>query len=560
MSVTQQTLKVISNVARDILQSAALFKTLPTVVWEYVVNSLQYVDQNITPKVVVKINPARGTATIADNASGMDEVGLQNFFTMHGQNQDRLRGRAGRGMFGTGKAAAFGIAERLSVQTVRDGLRNTVTLSRSDIVREEAKGNVTEVLPEHIERNVPTTEPNGTLITIEGITVKCDVATVIAFIEPHLGGGFKGAEVIVNGQEVEYEEPSFTQEFTFFPTSELRGILGDVKLLLRVSPAPLNQDRRGVNITSNGVLFETTLGSVEGKELAHYIFGELEVPELINQGQGPNPAFNMTRDMKLNVENLIVRAIHTFVSIHSEEVRRGLVEADRRRRETIEAQRLQRQADAIAKLLNADFTEYSDKIQRIQSTVSSVSHDRGLKGATQGGKEQKTVLFGGTDEVEVVAPEGGLGGTLPPSPPSPPNPPSPDPKTEQRNKPVVESQQDGDPLGRNATTKQSKKPSRGGFRVDFRNLGVDDNRATYDRDSRTIVINLDFPQITQASAKDGIESPLFQRLANEIAITEYAIAVSSELVNSSIYNDPSDYIFEIRKTVNRISRRVATAT
>ena len=49
-------------------------------------------------------------------------------------------------------------------------------------------------------------------------------------------------------------------------------------------------------------------------------------------------------------------------------------------------------------------------------------------------------------------------------------------------------------------------------------------------------------------------------LANEVAITEYAIAVSSELVTSSIYTDASDYIFEIRKTINRLSRKLALTT
>ena len=35
---------------------------------------------------------------------------LKDFWTLHGENQDRLAGRPGRGRFGTGKAAAFGIA------------------------------------------------------------------------------------------------------------------------------------------------------------------------------------------------------------------------------------------------------------------------------------------------------------------------------------------------------------------------------------------------------------------------------------------------------------------
>jgi hypothetical protein len=184
---TIENLKVVSNTARDILQSAGTFQTVPKVIWEYVSNSLQYIDQNVTPKVVVKINAAKKTASIADNARGMDRKGLQNFFTMHGLNQDRLSGKAGRGMFGTGKSAAFGIAEQLRVRSVRNGLLNTVVLSRTDIEQEEAKGNVTEVPIKNVDVDVPTSEPNGTVITIDGISAKCDIYAVIAYVERHIG-------------------------------------------------------------------------------------------------------------------------------------------------------------------------------------------------------------------------------------------------------------------------------------------------------------------------------------------------------------------------------------
>jgi hypothetical protein len=558
---TTENLKVVSNTARDILQSAGTFQTVPKVIWEYVSNSLQYVDQNVTPKVVVKINAAKKTASIADNASGMDRAGLQNFFTMHGLNQDRLSGKAGRGMFGTGKSAAFGVAEQLRVRSVHRGLLNTVVLSRSDIEHEEVKGNVTEVPIKNVDVDVPTAEANGTVITIDGISAKCDVAAVIAYVERHIGRGFKGAEVIVNGQEVEFQEPAFTEEHSFQPTEELRAVLGDKKLVIKVSPSPLDQDQRGIDITSNGVLFETTLGSVANKDMVQYIFGQLEVPTLINEGKGSNPAFNMTRDMKLNPENALVQAIHTFVSVHVEEIRRQIVDEERKRRQTVEAQRLRRQADAIAKILNADFTEYSDKVQRIRATVTSVGRDHVPDEAVQAGEDFKMGIFGGDDAVEMIAPEGGvvvpvLRPEPPPTPEPAPRPPQPAPD-ELANNPDVDVNEDGDPLGRVLDAKKSTKSSRGGFSVDFRHLGAEDNRAIYDRDIRTILINLDFPQIADELAKDGIESAPFQRLANEVAITEYAIAVSSELVTSSIYTDASDYIFEIRKTINRLSRKVA---
>jgi len=260
----------------------------------------------------------------------------------------------------------------------------------------------------------------------------------------------------------------------------------------------------------------------------------------------------------------LVQAIHTFVSVHVEEVRRRILDEERKRRQTLEAQRLRRQADAIAKILNADFTEYSDKVQRIRATVTSVGRDRVPDGAVQTGEDFKMGIFGGDDAVEIVGPEGGA--VVPivrpdptPAPEPSPRPPKPAPD-DLLNNPDVVVNEDGDPLGQVLDAKKIAKSSRGGFSVDFRHLGAEDNRATYDRDIRTILINLDFPQIAEELAKDGIESAPFHRLANEVAITEYAIAVSSELVTSSIYTDASDYIFEIRKTINRLSRKLALTT
>jgi HSP90 family molecular chaperone len=122
-----------SHVARDILQNAALFKTDKLVVWEYVSNGLQYIDPGTSPLVQVSLDTKKKLIRIADNGRGMDWEGLKNFFVMHGVNVDRKEGRPGRGRFGTGKSAAFGIADRLRITTVRGGRRSIVELARTEI-------------------------------------------------------------------------------------------------------------------------------------------------------------------------------------------------------------------------------------------------------------------------------------------------------------------------------------------------------------------------------------------------------------------------------------------
>src|SRR6266581_3340384 len=103
--MSMESLHVRSHVARDLLQSADLFKTDKAVVWEYVSNGLQYVDPGTRPHLEVSIDSKQRRIAIRDNGRGMLWPDLRNFFIMHGENMDRRQGRPGRGNFGTGKSA-----------------------------------------------------------------------------------------------------------------------------------------------------------------------------------------------------------------------------------------------------------------------------------------------------------------------------------------------------------------------------------------------------------------------------------------------------------------------
>ena len=87
-------------------------------------NGLDYVDRGTSPIVKVRLDSKRHRISIEDNGRGMDGLGLKHFFVMHGENLDRKAGRPGRGRFGTGKSAAFGIGDVLRITTIRDGKRS----------------------------------------------------------------------------------------------------------------------------------------------------------------------------------------------------------------------------------------------------------------------------------------------------------------------------------------------------------------------------------------------------------------------------------------------------
>src|SRR4029077_2055441 len=152
--------------------------------------------------------------------------------TMHGENVDRLKGRPGRGKFGTGKSAAFGIAMTLRVDTVRDGLRNVVLLTRDMIEHSGGK----EISVEWLTRNERIGSPNGTTIFLEAIMLgQIRTAPIIEYIERHLQA-FRAIapEVAVNEHVCAYREPEIQEEFRFDPSPHQAQVLGDVSLMIKV--------------------------------------------------------------------------------------------------------------------------------------------------------------------------------------------------------------------------------------------------------------------------------------------------------------------------------------
>src|SRR6266508_2377689 len=167
---TEEALSVVTDSARDLLQSADFFSNEKLVAWEYISNGLQYVDPGTSPHVDAVVDTKQKRMVVSDNGSGMTLAGLKNFFVMHGENVDRKGGKPGRGRFGTGKSAAFGIATSLRITTVRDGKRSIVELTRADIeAARTGEGPVESVPVLMMAAEESVDEPNGTVVEIDGI-------------------------------------------------------------------------------------------------------------------------------------------------------------------------------------------------------------------------------------------------------------------------------------------------------------------------------------------------------------------------------------------------------
>jgi hypothetical protein len=537
-------ISVKSHVSRDFLQNAAYFNTLPKVVWEYVSNSLDNGKEGIQTIVVVEIRKEEGALIVADNGTGMSREDLERFFTMHGENLQRKRGKRVRGRFGTGKSAAFGIAKSLTIDTRKNGRRNVVSLHLDDIKKATSGGSfeVNEiVINESMDRE------DGTIIEIrEFMTSRLDIDAVIGYIEKHLARYRLSANVVINGHTCKFKEPPAIQTTTVSAPKEIEQYIGTPVLTIKVAPFSLDQDERGIDILSEGIWHETTLGDVEGKELSERIFGEVDVP-ILEQVSDDIPPFDNTRNNLLNRANPRVVILIGWISQEIEKVRQVLVQEERERRKTEQAKKLEREAQRMADILNEDFKNLMMDLEvsrRITGkSKSKVSEVVSLQGA---------ILPGIGDQISEWQQSGqphsdGQRGKNPPGEGDFP-----------REGPSLIP---GESKGSQKESIDSGSKRRSGlFSIEFVNSTTDDLRSHYKRDEHKILINLDHPQIALALKEGGgtQDSRHFLGMVYEVAAVEYAQAIQFERFDQGEQVDAPDALFAVGEAIDRVTRRFAT--
>lgn len=531
---------VTSHVSRDLLQSAAVFNTIPKIVWEYVSNSLDAAKEEEIAHVVVGVKS--GLVTVEDNGRGMSRTELINFFQMHGENMQRRKGKRVRGRFGTGKAAAFGLANTLIIDTVQDGLRNVVKLTREDI---ESASDGEPIPVQDVQVDKVTYEENGTKVKVLDFNLKKrpKVEKVISHIEHHLGRYKRRSQVIINGHDCKFEEPAYIDVIEKSPPPHLREHTGDVVLTIKISPVPLDESRNGVDILSHGIWHETTLAGIENKERSQYIFGEVDVP-ILEDGDWPIPPFDNTRSIKLNPQNPVVAMLLGWISQELEQVRQELAQAERKRRKSERARKLAKEAEKIAEILNEDFAQQEMELEIAQR----IKNRQGSKGVDEILDETGELTPGGGDipsgKQEAGNPHGnGNRG----SDRSEGETPGPGPSIINGN----------DPGAKKRTKKGSGKNRRPVFSIAYENVTHSEPRSRYNRNEKTIYINLDHYQIANAlqASNNNIEGRQFREMCYEVASVEYALILEDEKIEKGNVLDPEDALLNVRETINRITTR-----
>lgn len=532
-------IQVTTNVPRDFLQNAAYFNSMPKIVWEYVANSLDAAKDNEPVFVIVDITS--NYLHISDNGIGMSRGDLNNFFRMHGENIHRKRGKRVRGRFGTGKCAAFGLADNLKIDTIHDGLRNVVELSRSDI---ESVENGEPFPVKDIIVNEPIDNEDGTTVEISDFNIRRpNVDRVVTYIERHLSRYKQRALVSINGHECRFEEPPSISIVECNPPVDVKEFIGNVKLIIKVSPIPLNEDLRGIDILSHGIWHGTTLAGIENKDRANYLFGQIDVP-ILEDGEWKIPAFDNTRNNTLNPQNPIVAVLLGWLHEELEVVRENLVEKEHKRRELEATKQLEEEAERIANIINDDFAlqelelELKDKVSKRSGgkSVSELISDAGELWPG-GGDEETPWEQTGSEHSDGSRGEEAAEGDEP------------------RPGPTV---QPGNELGTKKKIKKgSDKKRKAIFSIDFYNGTDKAERSRYDSESKTIYINLDHPQVAYAYEQGGkqVNARQFREICYEIAAVEYAMVLPHEKVEKDDMYNASDALYDVRDTVNRIIRK-----
>ena len=538
-------IRVSSHVGRDMLSSAAAFKTEAAAVWEYVANSLQYTELGVLPVVQVSIDASEKRIRVSDNGRGMSVDGLTHFFTMHAENVERLAGRPGRGKFGTGKSAAFGIGNKLTIETIHNGRRNAVELARGTIDQSAGQQIPVTWLVEDESTNLP----NGTIVTISEIFLaRLRANEVIEYIERHLQAyRAKQPSVAVNDHVCEYRQPEIVATRSFTPSPAQARVLGDCVLNINVSRVPMSDSQQGIVITAGeGNHVGTEDCGIGRKEFGNYLFGDIDVPAL-ETFDTPIQPFDDSRSLKLNPEHPVVRTLIGFLGSKLEEVRQEQARASREAHKTEQMRRLAQEADKIAEFLNKDFEQLRDRLEQIRSAAASRGPAKSLFGGKGTGSSGDDSWAKGTQERGIInslkhnASDGdGSGRTAP--------------NVVVSAKPDPTGKQSVDPVGGDG---RNRRP-RGGFHVRYERMGWEQPRSEYDRTSLAILINLDHPAVANALKHSSADDPIFRRMSYEIAFSEYAMALGHELVRQDPDMPADDLLFDVRATLNRVARAAAS--
>jgi hypothetical protein len=209
--------------------------------------------------------------------------------------------------------------------------------------------------------------------------------------------------------------------------------------------------------------------------------------------------------------------------------------------------RLETEAEKIATILNEDFRQIRARLHDIRSAAARPGAAEAMFGDAGEGDSASDVWVRGTQQPGYVARSStgrrtskSHGGTAP--------------DITSRGVPDEQGDSVVDPTGGGSA---HRSRPRGGFRVEYRNLGAGEERSRYASATLSILINLDHAVVKAALADGKVEDPTLRRLSYEIAFSEYAMALGYEMLRQDPNMPADDLLYEVRSSLNRIAAAAA---
>jgi len=531
------------NAGKTILQLAAQFSNAPSAIWEYVNNALEYRENPDGCRITVDIE--RTKIIIADNSSGMDSTILKNFFTISGENLARQGKQASwlkRGLFGTGKVAAFGIGNNLIVETNNSGIKNIYKISRKEL--ENSPEDAINIPIESIISNQQTKDSNGTIITVDGLNIKINQQEVIRKIEREIASLREhDIQIAVNDHLCEFKQLDILKTHSFESSGPIRERYGDFELEVIVCKSPLEEFERGIKVMSNQNIIGVEDCGISSKEFGNQITGKVNIPDIEDSINNVN-SFDQARNHKLNNHHEGVRELMLFMAPKLEKIRKDLSDKKTKERASTQSKKLSEITNQLSDKFNKQWNELKRSLNEIR--VSSNSRSVNSLFAEPGDNPELEALESG-DEVSSDENDVNYGENI--NGKSPTNPPSRD----------FEKSEDGN---KNASITSGKKAQRrrGGFLVDHDYLGEDEHRSIYSKDELKIIINLDHPSVSNClkSCHHDVENITFKRLLFEIAFREFEHAIAQEMIFDNDLYPPGDLLYEMRSHYDRVARVIGS--
>ena len=537
-----------THAGRSLLQEAARFSNEGKAVGEYVKNSWQYTDHD--PTVEIFVNHDDKSIRIVDNSNGMDIDDInKRFLVLHQENVERAKGKIGRGEFGTGKIAALGIGEILRVRTVRNKKINEFEINRSDC---DAAVSEKEVKVHWIKSNQNTSEKNGTIIDILKFRQKrkININSIKEFLQSKTLTETvyeHKIKLFLQAEELKKKEIPFSKEIKVNIDEELKSILGDTELTIKVASRRLEDGERGVKVFTKGI-YKAFIKNPPAK-YNEFIFGDCTCDKLIDENQDP-PIFDSSRREELQEDNELAQKFKGFVLQEIDKVRKSLEKEANAKKDKEKEEALKKEAEKMREFFNSDYKEQELELQKrtakAKGNIDKKDKDLPSLGETKivVGKDFNVNIVEG-DENAGVHEGGGNGGGGGGDRPG------------REGGKLVKTEGESRYQGKERQSK--KRKSGGGFDIDFENAGPDSYRAKYEDATRKILINLDHPYLTKIEKMAGGDrkSTKYMRPAWEAAAFEYAVAMTTLKGASNLLDDTlTDGVIEMQQRVDKLLRKM----